>query len=203
MRYIPDKFTFGVHKVDPNTHAPQTQHGQHGQQDDIYSLPLSSAEMALRDRFVVEYLVDYDPFKAAIRLGYSPAFARSFSIQFMNEPYVLNKIKESEIGPEVEFDEVEQKKKIVNTLWREANFYGMGSSQSARVAALAKLSAFYGMDAPSRSTQELTGKDGEPLGQGVFVIPGLVSAEDWAKQAEEQQANLIKPELTPGQLKIA
>ena len=120
----------------------------------------------------------------------------------MNEPYVLNKIRESETQPEDEYDEVIQKKKIVSALWREANNQGAGSSQSARVAALSKLSAFYGMDAPTRSQSELTGKDGQPLGQGVFVVPGLVTAEEWAKQAEAQQAALVKPDLTPGQLKV-
>ena len=170
--------------------------------DPVYAPTLAPSEMALRDRFVKEYLKDYDAFKAAIRLGYTNGFARTFSAQFMNEPYVLNQIQKVEIGADEDFDEEIQKKKIVTSLWREANLFGMGSSQSARVAALAKLSAFYGMDAPSRSQQELTGKDGQPLGSGVFVVPGLVTAEEWAKQAEVQQAALVKPDLTPGQLKV-
>jgi hypothetical protein len=163
----------------------------------------SPAEMVLLDRFVVQYLVDYDAYKACIRIGYMPAYAKEYSVRFMNQPYVLNKVKEVETTPETEYDEVLQKKKIVSALWREANNQGAGSSQSARVAALSKLSAFYGMDAPTRSQSELTGKDGQPLGQGVFVIPGLVSAEDWAAQAEKQQAELVRPPVGKPELKLA
>ena len=182
-----------VHKVDHSSIEPTP----------VYAPVLSLSEMALRDRFVVEYLVDYDGLKAAIRIGYSYSFAKQFSTQFLNEPYVLNKIKQGEVSPEIEFDEGDQRKKIVVALWREANNLGAGSSQSARVAALSKLSAFYGMDAPVKSVRELTGKDGAPIGAGVFVVPGLVTAEEWAKQAELQQSDLIKPDKVFGELKAA
>ena len=121
----------------------------------------------------------------------------------MNETYVLAKIAETEEGVGDEYDEVSQKKKIVVALWREANNQGPGSSQSARVAALAKLSAFYGMDAAVRTKTELTGANGQPLGEGVFVVPGLMTAEEWTKQAEKQQADLVKPEVSVPSLRIA
>lgn len=164
---------------------------------------LSVAEMALRDRFVKEYCTDYDAFRACIRLGYAMAYAKEYSLMFLTEAYVLNKIKETETKPEDEYDEVIQKKKIVSALWREANNQGAGSSQSARVAALSKLSAFYGMDAPTRSQSELTGKDGKPLGEGVFVVPGLVTAEAWAEAAEKQQEELVRPVAATPVLKLA
>ena len=164
---------------------------------------LMDGEKALRDKFVAEYIKDYNELKACVRIGYAPAFAREFSGRFMTEPYVLNKIQAAENTVEDDFDEDTQKKKIVSALWREANNYSMGSSQSARVAALAKLSGFYGMDAPSRSQTELTGRDGKPLGQGVFIVPGLVTAEEWAKQAAEQQEELTKPQQSMPSLKIA
>ena len=43
---------------------------------------LSAAEQALRDRFVAQYLLDYDEYKAAIRIGYTPAYAKEFSKLF-------------------------------------------------------------------------------------------------------------------------
>ena len=152
---------------------------------------LTQAEMELRDRFVVEYLTDYDQYKAAIRIGYAPAYAKDFGQRFMNEPYVLGKIRDAEGGASTDLDIEVQKKMIVAALWREAKNMGPGSSQAARVAALAKLSAFYGMDAPKTSKTELTGPDGLPLGSGVFVVPGMITAEEWAKQAEAQQSSLV------------
>ena len=163
---------------------------------------LTASEMELRDRFVTEYLTDYDQYKAAIRIGYAPAYAKQFGAQFMLEPYVLGKIREAEGGKTDDFDVDVQKKMIVTALWREAKNMGAGSSQAARVAALSKLSAFYGMDAPKVSKQELTGPDGMPLGNGVFVVPGMVTAEEWAKQAEAQQAELVKP-TSPPTLRVA
>lgn len=167
-------------------------------------IPLTTSEMALRDKFVKEYLKDYDAYAACIRIGYAAAFAKEFCVRFMQETYVLNKIKQVEIAPpEEDLDETVQRRKVYASLWREANTFGLGSSQSARVAALAKLSAFLGMDAPTRSQQELTGKDGQPLGAGVLVIPGVMTAEQWAEQAEAQQAELTRPEVVVPQLKLA
>jgi hypothetical protein len=156
---------------------------------------LSAPERNLRDRYVAQYLKDYDSYKACIRLGYSVPFAKEYAVRFLNEAYVLNKIAEAECRPDpVVGSDEEEKKKIVAALWREANNMGYGSSQSARVAALAKLSAFHGMDAPTRSKSEVTGADGQPLNAGIFVVPGLMTAEEWEKQAEEQQEQLTRPE---------
>jgi hypothetical protein len=163
---------------------------------------LTKAEMELRDRFVVEYLMDYDAYKAAIRIGYAPAYAKDFCQRFMTEPYVLSKIRDAEGGTTDDLDVDSQKKMIVAALWREAKNMGAGSSQAARVAALSKLSAFYGMDAPKTSKTELTGPDGLPLGSGVFVVPGMVTAEEWAAQAEKQQEELVRP-TSPPELRIA
>jgi hypothetical protein len=156
--------------------------------------PLTALEIALRDRFVVEYLKDYDQIRACLRLGYSLPYAKEYGARFMSESYVQSKLVEIETKPEQLDSEVE-KKRIRAALWREANNFGLGSSQSARVAALAKLSAFEGMDAPSRSKQELTGADGEPLGGGVFVVPGLMTTDQWETEAERQQAELTRPDV--------
>ena len=169
-----------------------------------YAVPaLSKSEMDLRDRYVQEYVVDYDAYAACIRLGYQPAYAKEFCVRFMNEPYVLNKLKQQETIGDEQDDETTQKRKIVSALWREANNKGAGSSQAARVAALSKLSAFYGMDAAIRTKTELTGKDGKPLGEGVFVVPGLATAAEWAAEAEQQQEELVRPTVVKPELKIA
>jgi hypothetical protein len=147
-------------------------------------------------------LADYDAYKAAIRIGYAPAYAKDFCQRFMQEPYVLGKIRNAEGGNVDDADPEVQKRMVLAGLWREARNFGAGSSQAARVAALSKISAFFGMDAPKTSKTELTGADGQPLGAGVFVVPGMVTAEEWAKQAEAQQEELVRP-TSPPQLKIA
>lgn len=167
-----------------------------------YAAQLSQSEIETRDRFVAEYLVDYDAYKACIRIGYSPAYAKDFCVRFMAEPYVLNKIKATEFDPSAPVDIEQEKKKVLAGLWREANNFGAGSSQAARVAALSKLSAFYGMDAPKKTQTEVTGPDGQPLGAGVFVVPGAVTLEDWAEQAAKQQEELVRPTGKP-ELRVA
>lgn len=150
---------------------------------------LTYREVGMRNLFVNEYLVDYDAYAAACRCGYSPAFAKEYAVKFMNEAYVLKKISELEVKPN-EITTEEMKLKVMSGLLREANFRGAGSSPSARVAALAKICAIYGLDAPTRSKTELTGADGQALNAGTFVIPGLMTPEQWEEAAKIQQAAL-------------
>lgn len=149
---------------------------------------LTQAEKSLRDRFVTEYLKDYDKVQAAIRVGYTKMIAQAYCERFLSEPYVLQQIRLRECDPEEESEDA-IKKKVTAGLQREANYFGPGCSASARVAALAKLAAINGMDAPIRTKNEIT----MPTGAGMFVVPGLMSIEDWEKLAEQQQAELVKP----------
>jgi len=152
---------------------------------------LSFRERALRDLFVNEYLVDYNEYAAAIRIGYSQAYAKEYSVRFMNEPYVLQQIRLKENAPTPDDSVEDMKKRVMTGLIREANYRGPGCSQSARVAALSKLAAIHGMDAPIRSKTEITGADGQPLNGGVFVIPGVMTVEQWEAAAAEQQTALV------------
>lgn len=156
---------------------------------------LTNPEKATRQQFVKEYLKDYNEYRACLRIGYSPLFAPDFSKRFMNEPYTLKLIAEAEGGtlPGEEFDEDKEKQKILKALWREAN--NTASPAAARVAALAKLTAVFGMDAPSRSQVNVNAGEG-----GVFVVPGIMNEVQWAAQAATQQAELVKP-TAPAQLK--
>lgn len=164
--------------------------------DEIPDLNLSEREKETRQRFVKEYMVDQDALRACLRLGYSYPFASQFSKSFMQCPFVQQLLSKADDSPteDEEVDELKEKLRIRNHLWREARNYGPGSSQAARVAALAKLSSFYGMDAPTRTKNEHTGPNGEPLGDsvGVFIYPGAVTEEQWAQQAQAQQEELTK-----------
>lgn len=167
--------------------------------DTIFETPDDSVDLAahfthreksLRDQFVKEYLIDYDAKAATIRVGYQQSIASEYCVRLMNCPYVLQQIKKLEEETPEESAEA-MRKRVINGLIREANYRGPGCSPGARVAALAKLAAIQGMDAPTRSKTEISGPDGTPLGGGVFVVPGIISVEDWEKAAEAQQAALV------------
>lgn len=158
---------------------------------------LTHREKALRDHFVAEYLVDYDQKSAAVRIGYGASYAGEMAIRLMQCPYVAQQIALKETTNEEESAEV-MRKRVIQGLIREANYRGPGCSPSARVAALAKLAAIQGMDAPTRTKTELTGADGSPLGGGMFVVPGIISVEDWEKAAKAQQTALVDSSADPG-----
>lgn len=158
------------------------------EQEIVYSF----REKQLRDLFINEYLVDYDSVAAAIRVGYGKPYAATFGTRFMNEPYVMREIRRREglVNDITSEDKEAFKKRIIAGLVREANYRGPGASQSARVAALAKLASLNGMDPTIKTSSELSGKDGQPLGTGLFVIPGIMTPEQWEQAAAAQQEAL-------------
>lgn len=110
---------------------------------------LTKQERSLRQRFVSEYLVDYDPVSAAIRLGYQVEFAKQYSSMFLTEPYTLRLIaeKEQELGLVTEEDQ--HRHKIISGLYRESR--SPFNTGSARVAALTQLAKIVGIEAPIKT----------------------------------------------------
>lgn len=147
---------------------------------------LSDSEKELRDKFVEQYMFDFDRVGSAIRVGFSPSFALEWSQKFMDESYVRLKIAEKmkALAEDDNVEEAETKRRIRAQLLREANYRGAGSSHAARVSALAKLSSFYGMDAPTKTQQEITHRG------GVMAVPGIAKVEDWESAALESQNKL-------------
>lgn len=114
---------------------------------------LTKQEKALRQRFVAEYLADYDSVGAAIRLGYQEAFAQQYAKQFLAEPYTLKLIREKEAEFGILTEDDQHRKKIVAGLYREA--HSRFNSGSARVAALTQLAKIIGIEAPVKTQQEV------------------------------------------------
>lgn len=131
-----------------------------GEDELTVGVTLTENERNIRERFVAEYLVDYNPLAAAIRVGYAETYARTFASQFMHEPYVLQLIsaKEQELGVTTEHDK--HKQKIITRLYAIAN--NNNASASAQVAALSKLSSIFGLDAPVKTVQEVIQKEEGP-----------------------------------------
>lgn len=149
---------------------------------------LSPKEKDLRDKFVSEYLIDYDQTAAAIRIGFSASFAQTYAEKFMTEPYVRKAIADLQNAMaddekiEVELD----RRRIRAALMREAHYRGPGSSHAARVSALAKLASIRDMDAPTKIKSEVA------LRGGVMMVPGIASLEEWEKAAQASQTDLQK-----------
>lgn len=114
---------------------------------------LTKSEKALRNRFVEEYLVDYDALGAAIKLGYTESYAKDYASKFMREPYTLNRIADREKDLGLSKEEDQHRHRIIAGLYREAN--SRFNSGSARVAALAQLSKVIGVEAPVKTEQEV------------------------------------------------
>ncbi len=154
----------------------------------------SARERALRDYFVEQYLIDYDPVASAIRCGYGKSFAKEYAARFMAEPYVMRAIQKAEgtTKENGESDIEAERKRIIAGLKREAHYRGPGSSQAARVAALAKLATLFEMDPKDKKPEN----DKNEL-EGTFVTPGVMSPEQWAEAAARQQTELVAGTQTP------
>ena len=123
--------------------------GQHRQQAD-----LNEEEIKFRDTFVTEYLLDYSPVEACIRLGFAREFATEYSATYMSCAYVQKEIKRRELTENVASAESDDgiRKRIKASLFREA--HNQFAKPSSRIAALKALADIYGMNAPIK--QEIT-----------------------------------------------
>lgn len=120
--------------------------------------PLSQREKELRDKFVNQYLVDYDYTAAAVRIGFLGIVAVEYGSRFRYDPYVQRAIARSTGS---QYDDPESVKKlhrqrVLNGLMKESNYRGMGSSHGARVSALSKLATIHGLEAPTKTESKIT-----------------------------------------------
>lgn len=148
--------------------------------------PSNPRQKALLDLFISEYLIDFDAVDAAQRCGFQREFAIQYSKQFMDSPYVKRRVKELQLMKVDESQDAEfNKARIKSALIREAHYMGPGSSQSARVAALAQLAKLYGMEAPKKTEATVTHRG------GVMAVPGIASMDEWEAAAESSQRDLV------------
>lgn len=148
----------------------------------------SERELNIRKSFVKEYLVDFDQTNAAVRCGFAKAFAIEYATKFMEEPLVQKLISEARksISTDDLLNDKVAKSQIMASLLREANYFGNGSSHSARVAALAQLVSVHGLKSAEKIEQTTIHKG------GVMIIPAVPqSLSEYEKMALEQQAVLV------------
>ena len=105
---------------------------------------LSESEKALRDFFVEQYLKDFDPFQACLRVGFQAAFAVEYAKKFMQETYVQRKITEGQRStPKDEEQRTKELKELAISVLVQASQNGPYAS---RVAAIRELKSMHGWD---------------------------------------------------------
>lgn len=148
--------------------------------------PSDPRTKALHDLFISEYLIDFNSVDAAQRCGFQREFALEYSKRLMASSYVSRRIKELQLMKVDETADADfNKVRVKAALIREAHYYGPGSSQSARVAALSRLAKLYGMQAPKKTESTVLHRG------GVMAVPGIAKMEEWEAAAESSQRELI------------
>jgi hypothetical protein len=151
-------------------------------------LQMTAREQALRDSFVAEYLIDYSATRACMRLGFPKEFAEEWAQKLMAEPYVQKKLAAMSLQkPADEKQEAEfERARVKNRLMYEAHYYGPGSSQAARVAALAQLTKIFGLEAAKKVDVNVKDRG------GVMRAPGIADLNDWEQAASSSQDSLMR-----------
>lgn len=136
--------------------------------------------------FAKEYLVDFDGVNALIRAGLAPdtssvEYLVRSAAKYVRNIHVLQALQA--FVSRIEEEKIVSRERVLMGLYEEANFRGLGSTQSARVAAWAKLAKILGME---------DGDKPDPLSVrgGVMLVPLAGSVEEWEKAAVGQQARL-------------
>jgi phage terminase small subunit len=117
----------------------------------------SAAEKALWTKFVDEYMKDFNPISACLRVGFRIDFAQEYAKQVLAKPFVQNLIMQRKSVPHKDDDS--EKDRVAQLRARvEAVFIQAMETADAKtaVAAAAKLGEMHGfMEAPDKSGDEL------------------------------------------------
>lgn len=145
------------------------------------TIPLKKKEFL--DRFIYEYLHDFNSSMAYIRAGGTVGRATTGGPESLRTAYVQTQLRL--VSHQLEEEQIVTRNEVLLGIKREANYYGEDGSSSARVRAWGMLAKIKGMDVPKPIEPE----DNKPAG-GVMEVPMIVSAADWELVASESQATL-------------
>lgn len=122
----------------------------------LFESPLTEGEKALRDRFVSEYLKDFNPYQAALRIGFLHSFALDWSKRLMSESYVQQQIATLTRTPSADpaAQEAADRALLENT-YREAMQRGPYASRVAAGRAFAEMKGWAKPDNTANSEQGL------------------------------------------------
>lgn len=115
--------------------------------------PLSQSEKDFRDCYVVEYMKDFDPYKACLRLGMQSSFAVHWAQVLTTDGYTLRQIA-AITRNNAATTEAEDRALLENT-YRQAMQNGPYASRIAAGRAFAELRGWNKPDAAEGSEQAL------------------------------------------------
>lgn len=151
---------------------------------------LTEHDRQMRDDFVGQYMLDFDPVDAVIRLGYNESYANHMAKQFMMDTYVLNLIvlrKRQSCTPEAN-DPAAMQALIKNELVAMVQHKGYGASAAAKLGALRLLAEIEGLVGSGKN--KLKVEDGDNSG-GVMQVPYFADSESWEQHAIKTQHDLV------------
>lgn len=132
-------------------------------------------------RFCKEYIRDFNVMNAWLRIGGNPNTPTSAREMF-RWPFVQQYL--AQLGEDLQVQDVITPTQVALMMKREANYFGEGSSHSARVAAVGKLGRFLQMEVQVKK-EEITHKG------GVMVVPAAPqSMDDWEANVSTAQRQL-------------
>jgi len=165
--------------ADPNSAAAR-------QRNPSFEAPNYNAQ--LRERFITEYLRDFNNGNAYLRAA-GPEVCdllawktiQNNGWKMRHEPYVAAKIAEA-LDALAE-EHIITRKEILVGLKKEANDDGPNTLQAARVSAWGTLAKVMGMDT-KRAEMNLASQG------GILIVPQTAGVDDWEKRSQAAQAAL-------------
>lgn len=134
-----------------------------------------------RQKFVHEYIKDFNAANAMRRLGSKCAKPQIHGGEYFREPYTQWYL--AKVMAEMEDKAIVTKNTILFGLLREANHHGVDGNSASRIAAFRALAKILGLEVHKlEGTMTLNG--------GVMTIPLAGTPDEWAKAATEAQKKL-------------
>lgn len=144
---------------------------------------ISLKKKVFLDRFVFEYLHDFNSSMAYIRAGGASSHATTGGPESLRTAYVQTQLRQ--VTEMMDVEKLVTAGEILMGLKREANHYGDDGSSASRVRAWGMLAKIKGMDQPKPPPDE---GDKGPKG-GVMEIPAYTDVQ-WTEMAAQAQAQL-------------
>lgn len=135
----------------------------------------------LRDKFVREYIKDFNGANAMRRLGYKHSAVSVHASKFLAHPYTQWRLRK--MMEELDEKSIITRNLVLMGLVREANYHGVESTHSARVSALKSMARILGM--------EVIKVDGDmKIKGGLLAVPLVKSVKDWETLSRQAQSEL-------------
>lgn len=134
------------------------------------------------DRFVFEYLHDFNASMAYIRAGGTIDHSTTGGAESLRTAYVQNQIRM--VTEQLEEEKLVTRGEIIMGIKKEAHHHGDDGSSSARVRAWGLLAKIKGMEAPTKVEAEVIHKG------GVMEVPMVATEVEWQDVAAQSQLQL-------------